>query len=88
MVYMSGGKSARNQAAVINRTEQSGGSIGGDKKPGIVNYGPSWKMGNQGNYLSRAPRTVNPSIFFNMTVTTRRPYQRRRSAPIGGRGMM
>lgn len=88
MVYMSGGKSARNQAAVINRTEQSGGSIGGDKKPGIVNYGPSWKRGNQGNYLSRAPKTVNPSIFFNMSVTTRHPFQRRRHGPNPGRGMM
>lgn len=88
MVLMSAGKKARHQADIVNRTIQSGGSVGGDKKPGIVNYGPSWQRGNQGNILSRAPKNINPSIFFNMNVTTRSPYQRRRSAPIGGRGMM
>ena len=55
MVYMSGGKAARNQAVIYNRTVQSGGSVGGDKKPGIVNYGPSWKMGNQGNFFKERP---------------------------------
>ena len=85
---MSGGKAARNQAVIYNRTVQSGGSVGGDKKPGIVNYGPSWKMGNQGNFLKRAPRVLNMDIFFNMNVTTRHPFQRRRHGPNAGRGMM
>ena len=61
--------------AISNRTIQSGGSVGGVKKAGIVNFGPTWSRGNMGNFLIRAPTTSNPSILFSLANTTRSPTQ-------------
>ena len=49
---------------ISNRTIQSGGSVGGVKKAGIVTFGTTWSRGNMGNYLIRAPTTSNPTILF------------------------
>jgi len=57
-----------------SRTEQSGGSVGGNKKPGIVVFGATWTRGNMGNYLKRAPQRL-PSIFELKLLTTRSPVQ-------------
>ena len=63
----------------VGRTIQSGGSVGGDKKPGIVTFGPTWSRGNQGNYLRRAPHII-PSLLFLLRNTTRYPTQLRRGS--------
>ena len=68
----------RNMEKIINRTEQSGGSIGGDKKPGIVTYGTTWQRGNMGNFLKRAPQRM-PTRLFLLLNTTRHPVQRNRN---------
>jgi len=59
---------------ISNRTAQSGGSIGGVKKAGVVTYGPSWPRGNMGNFLIRAPQRI-PNVLFDLRNTTRRPTQ-------------
>jgi hypothetical protein len=64
---------------IDGRTIQSGGSVGGVKKPGLVTYGPSWKMGNMGNFLKRAPQKL-PSLAFSLANTTRYPTQLRRGS--------
>jgi len=33
-----------------------GGSCGGNKKTGIVNFETTWQKGNMGNFLRRAPQ--------------------------------
>lgn len=64
----------------VNRTIQSGGSVGGVKKSGTVQYGPSWPRGNMGNFLRRAPQgCCNQNIFFNLRNTTRNPVQYNRN---------
>ena len=61
--------------AISNRTIQSGGSVGGNKKAGIVVSGPSWPTGNFGShFLYRAPQRV-PSLATILLKTTRRPLQ-------------
>jgi hypothetical protein len=60
--------------SIAGRTIQSGGSIGGVKKPGTVYFGTTWSRGNQGNYLSRATKNT-PTLEFSMFNTTRRPVQ-------------
>ena len=65
--------------SIAGRTIQSGGSVGGDKKPGIVTFGPTWSRGNQGNYLIRAPQSI-PSLLFSLRNTTRYPTQLRRGS--------
>ena len=64
---------------IDGRTIQSGGSVGGNKKPGLVTYGPSWKRGNMGNYLKRAPQRLT-SLAFSLANTTRYPTQLRRGS--------
>ena len=65
---------------ISNRTIQSGGSVGGSKKPGTVTYGPSWPRGNMGNFLIRAPQgCCSNSIVFAMSNTTKHPVQYRRN---------
>jgi hypothetical protein len=59
---------------ISNRTIQSGGSVGGVKKPGIVTYGTSWPRGNMGNFLNRAPQR-DRGILFALANTTRSPTQ-------------
>ena len=61
---------------ISNRGLASGGSVGGNKKSGSVQYGPSWPRGNMGNFLRRAPQGCCPrSIAFNLYNTTRNPLQ-------------
>jgi len=58
---------------IVNRTIQSGGSVGGDKKAGIVTSGPSWPQGNFGRaFLYRAPQRT-PSLAQMLLLTTRNP---------------
>ena len=64
---------------IVNRGLESGGSVGGNKKAGIVNYGPTWSRGNMGNFLIRAPATT-PTLQFMLTHTTRHPWQYRRGS--------
>jgi len=59
---------------ISNRTIQSGGSVGGVKKPGIVTYGPTWGRGNMGNFIRRAPQRLT-SVAFALANTTRSPTQ-------------
>ena len=59
---------------IANRTGQSGGSVGGDKKAGIVTFGTTWQRGNMGNYIKRAPQKT-PSLAFMILNTTRVPVQ-------------
>lgn len=70
---------ARYSELISNRTIQSGGSVGGVKKPGIVTYGPSWQRKNMGNFLNRAPQSI-PSLVFSLANTTRFPNQMRRGS--------
>jgi hypothetical protein len=74
---------------IANRTGQSGGSVGGVKKAGTVQYGATWGRGNMGNYLRRAPQgCCDNNIFFAITKTTRNPVQRNRNGYGVGRGQM
>ena len=59
---------------IANRTGQSGGSVGGVKKAGIVTFGTTWQRGNMGNYLRRAPQKTQ-SLAFMLLNTTRAPVQ-------------
>jgi len=59
---------------ISSRTGQSGGSVGGVKKAGIVTFGTTWQRGNMGNYLRRAPQRI-PSLAFMILKTTRAPVQ-------------
>lgn len=74
MTYMSGSRSARSVESVVNRGCFTGGSCGGNKKAGIITYGPSWSRGNMGNFLNRAPQNVLPLPLF-LLQTTRNPTQ-------------
>ena len=74
MNYMSGSRSARNADSITNRGCLTGGSCGGNKKAGIVNFGTTWHRGNMGNYLVRAPQTT-PSLGLFLLLTTRNPTQ-------------
>jgi hypothetical protein len=59
---------------IASRTGQSGGSVGGVKKAGIVTFGTTWQRGNMGNYIKRAPQKI-PSLSYLLTHTTRAPVQ-------------
>ena len=75
MALMSGSNALTANAEIIsNRTGQSGGSVGGVKKAGIVTFGTTWQRGNMGNYLRRAPQKI-PSLSYILTHTTRSPVQ-------------
>jgi hypothetical protein len=50
-------------SSITGRTIQSGGSIGGDNKPGIVTFGTSWQRRNMGNYIRRAPQRLHYDIY-------------------------
>jgi len=78
---------ARYANIITNRTGQSGGSVGGVKKAGIITFGPTWKRGNMGNYLVRAPQTT-PTLAQIITLTTLHPVQRRRNGYAVSHGMM
>ena len=74
MSYMSGSRAARNADSISNRGCYTGGSCGGNKKAGILTYGPSWSRGNMGNFLNRAPQATLPLPLFLLN-TTRNPTQ-------------
>ena len=65
---------------IANRTGQSGGSIGGVKKPGIWSGQPFMSVTNVGNsYTYRAPQRL-PSLRQLFTMTTRSPFQYKRGS--------
>jgi hypothetical protein len=66
MVLMSAGKSARNQASIVNRTN----TCGGNKKCGTA---PSvgWFMSSQ-PFLLRAPQSVPLFCIPNRTIQTQK----------------
>lgn len=72
---------------IANRTGQSGGSVGGIKKAGIVTFGATWQRGNMGNYIKRAPQTT-PSLLKMSLLTTRRPTQGTNYQVYARRGIM
>jgi len=74
---------------ITNRTPESGGSIGGDKKAGTVYAGPShFNINGKHMYLARAPKNAYlPIIVFTMN-TTWRPVQRSGSSLVNVRGLM
>ena len=64
---------------IAGRTIQSGGSVGGVKKAGIVVSGASWPQGNFGShFLYRAPQRVQ-SLSTALLFTTRNPVQYKRN---------
>jgi len=73
------------EMSTINRTEESHGSVGGDKKAGTVYIGPTWTRSTIS--LSRAPK-YTPSLNFMLTNTTRNPVQRKRSTMVLVRGII
>jgi len=79
LMVLSGARRTTNIDSITNRTCFSGGSCGGDKKAGIVTFGPTWTRGNQGNYLRRAPQRI-PSLATMLLLTTRNPWQYRRGS--------
>ena len=72
---------------IANRTAQSGGSVGGNKKAGIVTFGTTWQRGNMGNYIKRAPQKT-PSLIAMSLLTTHRPTQGTRYQVYARRGLM
>ena len=66
MVYMSGSKSARNQASLVNRTNV----CGGPKKAGIVSRIGFFMQSNPG--LTRGPQSLPLVCVPNYTVQTQK----------------
>jgi hypothetical protein len=63
--------------SVTNRTYQSRGSLGGDKKAGIFGGAVGWPQGNMGYAVFwRAPQRI-PTVAFSLANTTRHPVTRR-----------
>jgi hypothetical protein len=75
MVYMSGSKSARNQASIINRTNTCGGSKKAGTEPRV-----GWFLPSQ-PFLLRAPQSVPLFCIPNRTIQTQKVGYR---ATIGG----
>ena len=75
----------RLEMSTINRTEESNGSVGGNKKAGTVYIGPSWTRSTIS--LNRAPKHT-PSLEFMLTKTTRNPVQRSGSTMVLVRGII
>lgn len=71
-------KAGRNVDSLSNRGCSSGGSCGGNKKAGIVTFGTTWKRGNMGNYLVRAPQR-SPTLQQTLFLTTNNPVQYNRN---------
>ena len=80
-------KRSRNIDSITNRGCSTGGSCGGNKKAGTVQFGTSWQRGNMGNYLRRAPQR-NPSFAQNLLLTTRNPVNGTRYQVYARRGIM
>ncbi len=66
MVYMSGGKAARNQASIVNRTNV----CGGPKKAGLAPR-VGWYLSSNVN-LIRAPQKIPLICVPNTTTQTQR----------------
>ena len=64
MVYMSGSKSSRNQASIVNRTNTCGGS----KKAGIASRIGFFMQSNP--TLRRAPQSLPTRCIPNTTIQT------------------
>jgi hypothetical protein len=79
IMVLSGNKKTTNIDSTTNRGCNYGGSCGGNKKAGIVTYGPSWQRKNMGNFLKRAPQRLR-SVKFSLLNTTRNPTQFRRGS--------
>lgn len=80
---MSGSSATTARANTIaSRTFQSGGSLGGDKKPGIFGGSISWPRGNLGNNAFRRAPQSTPTVQFSLLHTTRTPFQRTRARAI------
>jgi len=73
MTLIVGRGHARKTEMTVNRTSESGGSVGGDKKPGTVYVGPSWPRASIS--LDRARKDSN----FDLGLTTKYPVQRKNS---------
>ena len=69
-----------NVSSLINRTIESGGAVGGNKKAGIWTGTPFYTVYNIGtSYSYRAPQTT-PNIRQMLFLTTRNPLQYRRGS--------
>ena len=69
-----------NIGSLINRTIESGGSVGGNKKAGIWTGSPFYTVYNIGtSYSYRAPQTT-PNIRQMLFLTSRNPLQYRRGS--------
>lgn len=71
---------SRYATTIINRTQMSGGSIGGNKKPGTWGGNVYMAVRNVGqHYKYRIPQQPLPMMAF-MNTTTLRPLQYRRGS--------
>lgn len=69
-----------NANTIANRTEQSGGSVGGNKKAGIWGGNVYMSIQNVGqSYTRRVPHST-PNLFQMKLLTTRNPSQFRRGS--------
>ena len=65
---------------IANRTEQSGGSVGGNKKAGIWGGNVYMSVYNVGtSYTNRIPQST-PNLITMKLLTTRNPVQYRRGS--------
>ena len=65
--------------AIANRTLQSGGSVGGNKKAGMWTGQPFMKVTNVGNHWTYRIPQRQPSLLFSLVNTTRTPVQYNRN---------
>jgi hypothetical protein len=80
MVLMNAPRIVTNTSSLINRTIQSGGSVGGNLKAGIWTGSPFYTVYNIGtSYSYRAPQTT-PNIRQMLLLSTRTPLQYRRGS--------
>ena len=86
MVYSFG--PAAYATTISNRTSESGGSVGGNKKAGIFGGSVSWPRGNlPASVFYRAPQRP-PSLAQMYALSTRNPVQRRRNGYAVSHGIM
>ena len=79
---------ARYANTIVNRTAQSGGSVGGNKKAGLFGGSVGWPVGNMGSHVFwRAPQRP-PTLIQSMLLTTKHPVQRRRNGYSISHGQM
>jgi hypothetical protein len=88
MTLIVGHGHTRFSETIANRTPQSKGSLGGNKKAGTVYIGTSWFINSGSMYLARAPKNASTSVAFNLYNTTRNPVQQNRATYSIVRGIM